>query len=139
MAVYKDQAHKNNALRSLADDFETNASYNLSSDPVLRKQQEAQRGAYRSAAERLRKILDTPVAEPTPDPVQPELSLLRMEFQPEDMCVVIIAPEGTLGVERTLTFNRDTRDFMREPDSVDRWTKLVAAALLRDALDQLGT
>jgi len=135
---YVDQAHKNNALRGLVDAFQANADYELSSDPVLRKQQEAQQGAYRSAARRLREILDTPVAEPEPDLVQPDPNALHMAFQPEDMCVVVVAPPGALGGGRALTFDRGTRDFMREDDYVDRWTKLVAAALLRDALDQLG-
>jgi hypothetical protein len=135
---YVDQAHKNNALRSLADAFQANADYVLSSDPVLRKQQEAQQGAYQSAARRLREILDIPVAvEPKAEP-EPDPNVLHMAFQPEDMCVVVVAPPGALGGGRALTFDRSTRDFMREDGNVDRWTKLVAAALLRDALDQLG-
>lgn len=74
--------------------------------------------------------LSTPVVEPDTYP---------LEFQPDDMCVVIVAPEGTLGVGRTLTFDRNSREFFTdEPDVVDRWTRLVSAALLRDALDQLG-
>ena len=137
MAAYRGQADKDANLRILLGYLVKNSQPNgPGKDDTSRDL--ARQKAYDDAARRLREILDTPVAEPEPDPVQPDPNVLHMAFQPEDMCVVVVAPLGALGVERTLTFDRSTRDFMREDDYVDRWTKLVAAALLRDALGQLG-
>jgi hypothetical protein len=93
--------------------------------------------AYADAATRLRAVLSTPVAQQPyePEPFPPPL---RMEFAHDDMCVVLVAPAGALGPERTLYFDRHSAEFMRDPDNLDRWVKLVAAALLQDALNQLG-
>lgn len=138
--MYADRQAKNHALLGLLRYLIEHSEGPLPGNPERYDRHAAAQKAYDDAAQRLQAILDTPVAPAEPGPEGPWLpDVLRMEFPPEAMCVVVVAPMGALGVERTLTFDRDTRSFMQEePDAVDRWTRLVAAAMLRDALDQLG-
>lgn len=134
MAVYRDQAHKNNALRGLLDYLITHSQGELPAEYPEYDRVAWSQKAYEDAAQRLQDILDTRVGV-EPEPFPPPL---RMEFAHDDMCVVLVAPVGALGPVRTLTFDRHSTEFMRDPDNLDRWVKLVAAALLQDALNQLG-
>lgn len=142
MALYVDQAAKDDDLRRLLNYLSVQSSQprDGAADEIEHARQLGADRAYDDAAQRLSAVLARPVMPDVPDPVQLDPDVLRMEFGPAAMCVVVVAPMGALGVERTLTFDRDSRRYMQEePDAVDRWTRLVAAALLRDALEQLGT
>lgn len=136
MAFYPDQASKDGALQGVLDYLitQSNLPRDGSADEVQEAKDIARTKAYADAAQRLQRILGTRVGvEPEPFPLP-----LRMEFAHDDMCVVLVAPVGALGPVRTLTFDRHSAEFMRDPDNLDRWVKLVAAALLQDALNQLG-
>jgi hypothetical protein len=125
--TYKDQAHKNNALRGLLGYLAAEAKQ-PNPDCAL---------AYDDATVRLREILDTPVAE-TPAAPEPDVDTLVLDFEPDDMAVVVVTPAGVLGknMPRALFFDETSREVVLE--TLDGRTRAVVLALLTDAIRQLS-
>jgi hypothetical protein len=95
----------------------------------------ARQKAYDDAATRLNEILSTPIAQEAPDPVQPEPGI-RLTFAPEDMTVVVVAPEGVMGKGMPQVLFLGPNDGL-EQVTLSPFTKLVVGALLDQAREQL--
>jgi hypothetical protein len=136
MAVFKDQSAKDDALRGLLAYLGRNSSGPLeASTPAEETKQLARAAAYDNAAERLSAILDTPVAEPAPDPFY--VNATHLQFQPEDVTVVVVAPEGVLGKGMPRSLFLGPNDDL-ESETLSPLTKLFVGALLDHAREQLS-
>lgn len=139
MPVWGSQKSKDTALLNLLKYLEQESNQPLDANNPSLGNDRAKAKAYDDAAQRLEAILALEVAGPTDcAPADaPPLDHMVLTFAPEDMCVAVITPAGTLGknLPRTLTFDRNSQEVM--DGYVDPLTKAIVGAMLDNAREQL--
>ena len=138
MPGYADQIAKDAALRHLL-------TYLIDQSEGTTPSAQELSEAYDDAAQRLAAILDTPVANAeqrllaelnAPDPVQDHPGLLKLQFEPDDMCVVVVAPAGVLGKGMPRELFMGPNDNV-PTETLSPFVKAVVGAMLDTAREQL--
>lgn len=125
MTMYEAQENKDADLRAVLTYLVNHSTGDLNSE--MQK-------AYGDAATRLRAVLDIPVAEPALNPFY--INAANLWFQPEDVTVVVVAPEGVMGKDMPRMLFLGPND-QPELDTLSPFTRLVVGALLDQAREQL--
>jgi hypothetical protein len=138
MSVYVDQNAKNEDLRALVRWLVQESERPLDANSASLGNDTAKQRAYDNAAGKLSAILNTPVAEPAPDPVQPMPDWnMSVTITPETMGVWVALPRsvrGQVGEGSATLLAFQGREFKATLTPLER---TIVGALLDHAREQL--